>query len=74
MLRADTVGDGVDKHDVVRAADYPISSMTVDEAILKLEQADASFVVFANRATDLIHVVYKQGDGNYGVLNLHATH
>jgi putative sigma-54 modulation protein len=74
VLRADTVGSGADHHDVVRAADFPILTMTVDEAILKLEQAQESFVVFANRATDLIHVVYKQDDGNYGVLNLHATH
>ncbi len=74
VLRAGTVGGGSERHEVVRAADFPIHSMTVDEAILKLEQAEESFVVFANRATDLIHVVYKQEDGNYGVLNLHATH
>jgi len=74
VLRAGTVGSGPDQHDVVRAADFPIHTLTVDEAILRLEQAEEKFVVFANRATDLIHVVYKQDDGNYGVLNLHATH
>ena len=74
VLRAGTVGSGSDRHEVVRADDVPIDSMTVDEAILKLEQAGEGFVVFTNRATDLIHVVYKQDDGNYGVLNLHATH
>lgn len=74
VLRAGTVGSGPEQHDVLRAADFPIDAMTVDEAILKLEQAHENFVVFSNRATDLIHVVYKQEDGNYGVLNLHATH
>jgi ribosome hibernation promoting factor len=74
VLRADTVGRGAEIHDVVQAGDYPIESMTVDEAILRLEQAEDGFLVFSNRATDLIHVVYKQADGNYGVLNLHATH
>jgi hypothetical protein len=29
-------------------------------------------MVFTNRATDAIHVVYRLVDGNWGVLNLHA--
>ena len=74
VLRAGTVGRGPEAHDVVHAGDYPIEPMTVDEAILRLEQAGENFVVFSNRTTDLIHIVYKQTDGNYGVLNLHATH
>lgn len=72
VLRADTVGRGVDAHDVVAAADYPIEGMTVDDAISKLEQNGDAFLVFTNRATELIHVVYRLPDGNYGVVNLHA--
>ncbi|MFQ5600749.1 MAG: ribosome hibernation-promoting factor, HPF/YfiA family [Candidatus Krumholzibacteriia bacterium] len=74
VLRAGTVGQGPEEHELVQAGDYPIEVMTVDEAILKLEQVDEDFVVFSNRSTELIHIVYKTADGNYGVLNLHATH
>jgi len=74
VLRAETVGRGPEQHEIMQAGDFPIETMTVDEAILRLEQVDESFVVFANRATDLIHIVFKRTDGHYGVLNLHATH
>lgn len=74
VLRAGTVGRTSQEHEILHAGDFPIESMTVDEAILRLEQVDESFVVFANRSSELIHIVYKRDDGNYGVLNLHATH
>lgn len=73
VLRAGTVGHGSQEHEIVEAGDYPIATMTVDEAILGLEEHGREFLVFANRGTDLIHIVYKSPDGNYGVLNLHAT-
>jgi putative sigma-54 modulation protein len=74
VLRAGTVGRTPQEHELLHAGDFPIEKMTVDEAILRLEQAEESFVVFANRSSELIHIVFKRDDGHYGVLNLHATH
>ncbi len=74
VLRAGTVGRTPQEHEILQAGDFPIETMTVDEAILRLEQAEESFVVFANRSSELIHIVFKRDDGHYGVLNLHATH
>ncbi|HZM14739.1 MAG TPA: ribosome-associated translation inhibitor RaiA [Candidatus Krumholzibacteria bacterium] len=74
VLRAGTVGRTPQEHEILQAGDFPIESLTVDEAILRLEEVDETFVVFANRSSELIHIVFKRGDGNYGVLNLHATH
>jgi putative sigma-54 modulation protein len=74
VLRAGSVGGGTERHDVVTASDYPLDTMTVDEAILRLEQREEGFVVFSSAVSDLIHIVYRMPDGNYGVLNLHATH
>jgi putative sigma-54 modulation protein len=73
VLRAGTTGRGANEHDVVEAADYPIDVLSVDEAIARLEENGERFLVFANRATELIHVVYRLEDGNYGVVNLHAA-
>jgi putative sigma-54 modulation protein len=73
VLRADSVGRGPQEHDIVETGHYPLEAMTVDEAILRLEEHEDNFIVFANRATELVHIVYKLPDGNYGVLNLHAT-
>lgn len=74
VLRAESVGSGPEGHDLVSASDFPIETLTVDEAILRLERHDQKFVVFSNSSTDLIHIVYKTPDGDYGVLNLHTTH
>jgi putative sigma-54 modulation protein len=73
VLRADTVGRGPHEHELVMAGEYDIDALTVDDAIVRLENGRDAFVVFASRATDGIHVVYKLPDGNYGVLNLHAA-
>jgi putative sigma-54 modulation protein len=72
VLRAESVGRGPDAHDLLDAGDYAIEHLTVDEALLRLEESDESFIVFAIRGTELIHIAYKLPDGNYGVLNLHA--
>jgi putative sigma-54 modulation protein len=73
VLRSGSIGKGPHAHEIVSTGDYPIEKLSVDDAILKLEKMDEEFMVFANRATDAIHVVYKLPDGNYGVLNLEAS-
>jgi len=71
VLKAD--GRGTAEHDVLHTTDYPIEVLSVDDAMLKLEQSGESFLVFTNQATELMHVVYKLPDGNFGVVNLHAA-
>jgi putative sigma-54 modulation protein len=73
VLKAASVGRGPHAHDIVETGDYHIEKLTVDDAILRLEESDEEFMVFANRTTDLVHIVYKLPDGNYGVLNLNTT-
>jgi putative sigma-54 modulation protein len=73
ILRAGSVGRGAEEHDIVETGEYPLEHLTVDEAILRLEDRKDHFLVFANRSTEFIHIVYKMSDGNYGVLNLPAT-
>lgn len=73
VLRGTSVGSGPHEHDVLEAGDYPMESLTVDEAILSLESSGREFVVFTNRATDVVHVAYKLPNGHYGVLNLNTV-
>jgi putative sigma-54 modulation protein len=73
VLRGTSVGEGPQEHDVLEAGDYPLEKLTVDEAIMRLEDSDREFLVFTNRATDVVHVVYKLPKGNYGVLNLNTA-
>lgn len=73
VLRATSVGSGPEAHDIVEAGDYPIETLTVDEAIVRLEAGPHEFLVFSNRATDVVHIVYKLPEGHYGVLNLNTA-
>ena len=73
VLRGTSVGAGPHSHDILETGDYPLEELTVDEAILRLEAGDRDFLVFTNRATDVVHIVYKLPGGDYGVLNLNTT-
>lgn len=72
VLAAESVGQGLDLHHILRAQDHPIEHLSVDEALGRLKDLDEGFLVFANRGNDHLHIVYRMSDGNYGVLNLHA--
>jgi putative sigma-54 modulation protein len=72
VLKAGSVGKGPELHEIVRASEYQLEPLTIDEAIVKLEKRQENFLVFSNRGTDLIHIVYRDAEGDYGVLNLHT--
>ena len=45
-----------------------VPSSTVEEAIIKLEDDERHFVLFNDRETGKLNLVYKRPDGNYGVI------
>ena len=42
--------------------------ITVDEAILEMNMVNHDFFMFLNADTNVISVVYKRTDGDYGLL------
>ena len=42
--------------------------MTVDEAIVQMELLEHNFFVFMNIETDVVNVVYRRDDNDYGLL------
>jgi len=55
-------------HRVVKSTQFQARPMTVDEAILALELADARFFVFQNAKDRTFNVVYRRDDGNFGLI------
>jgi len=53
---------------VVRTKHFPVQPMSIDEAILQMNLLDHSFYVFRNKDTDVICVVYRRKDGDYGII------
>ena len=42
--------------------------ISIDEAVLMLDEATRPFVVFRDAATDAIAVLYRRPDGHYGLV------
>ena len=43
-----------------------IETLTVSEAVMRMDLADLSAVMFRNRGTGGLNMVYRRGDGNIG--------
>jgi len=52
----------------VRVRHIEYKPMDVDEAVMQMDLINDSFLVFTNSRTDTINVLYRQKDGNYGLI------
>ena len=52
----------------MRTKTFPRKPMSPDEAILQMNLVSHDFFAFTNAETDVINVVYRRADGNYGLL------
>ncbi|MEW6095314.1 MAG: ribosome-associated translation inhibitor RaiA [bacterium] len=52
----------------VRRKKQTLKPMTLEEAIIQLEQTSLDFLVFTDAQTDAINVLYRCKDGNYGLI------
>ncbi len=57
-----------DEGTLVRTKTFPRKPMSPDEAILQMNLVSHDFFAFTNAETDVINVVYRRADGNYGLL------
>ena len=57
---------GEDTPIVIAEMAHEIHHLTVSEAVMKLDLADAPVVMFKNAANNQLNVVYKRKDGNVG--------
>lgn len=53
---------------VVKLKKFDISIITVQQAIAELELLDHNFYVFVNAENNLVSVVYRRNDGDYGLI------
>ena len=53
---------------IVRRKNVEMKPMNEEEAILQMELIDHDFFIFRNEKTNLINIIYKRKDGNYGII------
>lgn len=52
---------------------HDIATLTVGEAVMRLDLADAPVIMFRSRANSTFNVVYRRPDGNIGWINPSAA-
>ena len=60
--------DEIDEPKVVRNKRFPMKPMNIEEAVLQMNLLGHDFFVFNNSDTELVNVVYKRKDGNFGLI------
>ena len=53
---------------VVRASRYAVKPMSVEDAALRVEGGNETFVVFRNADTDAVSILYRRRDGDLGLI------
>ena len=53
---------------IVKTKQFALNPMTAEEAVLQLELVGHDFFVFRNAETEVINVVYRRRDGDYGLI------
>jgi ribosome hibernation promoting factor len=58
--------DGVDDHLIVAEMQTDVPTLTVREAVMRLDLANHTAMLFRNRAHGGLNLVYRRTDGNFG--------
>jgi len=53
---------------IVRSHRYRIKPLSAEDAVLELESSQEDILVFRDAETDGVHVVYRQKDGNFALV------
>ena len=53
---------------IVKVKRFPVKPMTPDEAVEQMELLSHDFFIFFNPESDRFAVLYRRGDGNYGLI------
>jgi putative sigma-54 modulation protein len=53
---------------IIKTDQVHAKPMDVDEAVMQLDLSSGEFIVFTNRHTNRINVLYRRKDGNFGLI------
>jgi len=60
---------GPDKRpEIVKTESVSIKPLSVDEALVEIDQANEDFLVFKNAETEKVSVIYRRRDGDFGLI------
>lgn len=53
---------------IVERSSIPIKPMSIEEAVMQLEESTEDFFVFRNSGNDKVNVIYRRSDNNLGLI------
>ena len=63
---------GPPRRRIIRARQYAVKPMSVEDAAVEIDDAADGFIVFRNSATDAVMVLFRRPDGNLGLIEPEA--
>lgn len=57
---------------IIRARQYAVKPMSVEDAAVEIDEAADGFIVFLNSATDTVTVLFRRADGHLGLIEPEA--
>lgn len=67
VLESDSIASGEPR--IVERSSIPIKPMSIEEAVLHLDDSSQDFLVFRNSSNDRINVLYRRQDKNLGLIS-----
>lgn len=67
VLERDSIASGAPR--IVERSSIPIKPMSIEEAVLHLDDSSQDFLVFRNSSNDRINVLYRRQDKNLGLIS-----
>ena len=58
----------MDEGEILKRKSFRLTPMMEEEAILQMELLNHNFFVFLNGNTDEVNILYKRGEGGYGLI------
>jgi len=68
IIAEDTLHSDEEATVKIRVRDIEYKPMDVEEAIMQMDLVTNNFLVFTNARTDLVNVLYRRKDGDYGLI------
>ncbi len=57
---------------IVRSDKLGVETMSIDDAIMRIDLEDVPVLVFVNEQTETIHVLYRMKEGEFGIIDTSA--
>lgn len=64
--------DGYQSHHVVSEETRPLKTLTLDEAVMKMDLSNDNFLIYRSEESRKLKVIYRRKDENYGIIEIES--